>query len=571
MSRSCPRRPPLNQYFLGAVAIILLCSFGLGAAALSGYYQTYENSALGLSRLLAFRTVLDASLRASNERGPTNAALGRNLVGDSARAGGLELARQATDAAIARLESSSELAEPLGALKQQLRRTRADVDTLLDRPWPERDPASVEQAINGMFAAYDLAQPLAGAAMTSMITHGSDRTGQAINARMIGELRDYSGRLGSYIVIAIAQGHPMTPEQKAAFFATKGRVLQLWQLLQQQIAVNGSPKVLEALRDTERGFMQDGLLLIETARNRLEQGDIGLTTPGFTQAVVPTFAPIERLRAAYLDMTTRELEGRRDAAERALAFAAAATVITLAIELLLLLAGQRLLFSPLLQAREEVMRLADGQIEQAVATPFLRGEMRSLFDALVTLREKLIERDRLDADRSRLEQQLRRQADTDGLTGVLNRGALERLVPHLAKTAEPTGLILLDLDHFKSVNDRHGHTAGDAVLRSAAQRLRAALREEDVLARFGGEEFAILVTARSGEPLATIATRLRQVIEAEPFDLPGGQMIALTASLGTATATAHAEMWLALLKAADAALYEAKTLGRNRVVASGGG
>lgn len=563
------RGTALNPYFLGAVAIILLCSAGLGSNILSGYYRTLHNSELGLARLIAFRAVLDAANRVSVERRPTNTALGRITVGDGARAGGLALARRATDEAFVGLASSPAFSASVAGLQDQLRRTRAEVDTLLDRPRPARDPAAVERAVEGMFVAYDLTQPLLDTAMTALLKDDSNLVGRAMTARMIGELRDYAGRLGSYIVILIAQGRPMTPEQRTTFEATRGRVWQLWEHIRQQTVTSGTEQVVRASQDTAHSFMRDGIQMIDSARARLDAGEADFTTASFTRMIVPSFKPIEELREAYLAMTIRELETRRGLAEEALAYASAATGLALTVELLLLIAGQHLFFRPLLLARKEVIRLAEGRLEQAVSGPRLRGEMRGLFDALVTLRAKLIERDRLDEERARLEQQLRRQADTDGLTDILNRGALERLVPQLASVAGPVGLILLDLDHFKSVNDRHGHTAGDAVLRSAAQRLRGALREEDVLARFGGEEFAIIIVGQSPDTVASVAERLRQIVAGEPFSLPDGELIALTASLGTAMTAARPAIWIDLLRAADTALYAAKQRGRNRVVASG--
>lgn len=384
MSSSGLRGPALNRYFGGAVAVILLCSLGLGANVLTGYYRIYENSAVGLQRLLAFRTVLDAARSVSSERGPTNAALGRSSVGDAARAGRLAIARQATDAAIAAIDAHSVPSDAVAALKDQLSRARGDADRVLNRPSPERDPAEVEGLVNAMFAAYDLTQPLIDAATNAAITKGANLMGRAVTARMLGEMRDQSGRLGSYIVIAIAQGHPMTVEQGLAFATTQGRVFQLWQLIQQQVAIGGSAEVMEARRDTARIFMQDGLQLIAATHDRIAQGAKDLTTAGFTQAIVPNFKPIEQLRDVYLDMTVEELRQRRATAEQALAFASVGILLTLALELVLLLASQRLFFRPLLQARDEVVRLAEGRLERAVARPLLRGEMRSLFDSLAT-------------------------------------------------------------------------------------------------------------------------------------------------------------------------------------------
>lgn len=159
----------------------------------------------------------------------------------------------------------------------------------------------------------------------------------------------------------------------------------------------------------------------------------------------------------------------------------------------------------------------------------------------------------------------------DGLTGVLNRKALDqRLLAEIAFAVRhdaPLSVVLLDVDHFKAVNDTHGHPAGDAVLREIAARLTGALRIEDVLGRYGGEEFLIVARDITLEQGAQLAERMRALVDASPIVFEG-KAIPVSASFGVASlaccATRDAP---ALLAIADARLYEAKRSGRNRVVA----
>lgn len=168
-------------------------------------------------------------------------------------------------------------------------------------------------------------------------------------------------------------------------------------------------------------------------------------------------------------------------------------------------------------------------------------------------------------------------AERDELTGVLNRRGLERQRSHLlANTPDsPLHLLLLDIDHFKSLNDRHGHQAGDNVLKVFVNRLSNELRPHDLLARVGGEEFAILVGRLNDTEAWHLAERLRRRIADAPFiiDIPGRLGIVhldISTSIGIARMPEGAdavERWEQLMARADQALYAAKHGGRNRSVA----
>ena len=166
--------------------------------------------------------------------------------------------------------------------------------------------------------------------------------------------------------------------------------------------------------------------------------------------------------------------------------------------------------------------------------------------------------------------QLRQLATTDQLTGLLNRREFDRLLAEEVERARrferPLALVLLDLDHFKDINDQHGHPAGDAVLRTVAARITGAVRTIDRVARIGGEEFAVLLMETSIEQAAAAAQRLVEVVRGEPDSASDGIRLPVTISVGVAVAPTHAKESAALIEAADKALYAAKRAGRNRMV-----
>ncbi|MEO3691031.1 MULTISPECIES: GGDEF domain-containing protein [unclassified Roseateles] len=157
----------------------------------------------------------------------------------------------------------------------------------------------------------------------------------------------------------------------------------------------------------------------------------------------------------------------------------------------------------------------------------------------------------------------------DALTGLVNRRsfemALAREVDRVARSGEPALLLSLDIDHFKAVNDTYGHGAGDLVIKAVAEAVNQAVRPMDLVARVGGEEFAIILPSCQAHLGAVVAERIRTRVEARQVDIGNGQQLAVTVSLGGA----FAPQWvrsstLLWLERADRQLYRAKAEGRNR-------
>jgi diguanylate cyclase (GGDEF)-like protein len=163
---------------------------------------------------------------------------------------------------------------------------------------------------------------------------------------------------------------------------------------------------------------------------------------------------------------------------------------------------------------------------------------------------------------------LRRLATRDQLTGLLNRREYERILAEeqerCARFGNPLGLVIVDLDRFKSINDLHGHPAGDAVLREAARRIAGAIRTVDRAARIGGEEFALILVETDRASALEVARRAVAAVGTEPIEAGAGLMLNVTASAGVAELPSDAANAAGLFAAADRALYAAKASGRNR-------
>lgn len=204
------------------------------------------------------------------------------------------------------------------------------------------------------------------------------------------------------------------------------------------------------------------------------------------------------------------------------------------------------------------------------AHDFLRKPASGAIEVVLTV-ERAAEKKRLRETNLRLMRELEALSRRDALTGLFNRRVFDETL--LAETTRSRryllalSLVMLDLDHFKAINDRHGHAAGDTVLKLFAGIARAQTREGDTLCRYGGEEFAVLLAHTPLDGALEVARALVATTARTPF-VGGEARLDVTVSAGVARLHASDESGQALLAAADAALYEAKRAGRNQALAA---
>ena len=193
---------------------------------------------------------------------------------------------------------------------------------------------------------------------------------------------------------------------------------------------------------------------------------------------------------------------------------------------------------------------------------------KSLQDQASSLEQLVAER---TEELQNLYEKVQKLSITDDLTGVLNRRGLynfgEREVNRARRFGHRLASILFDLDHFKHINDKHGHRIGDQVLKMIAQQCKSEIREVDILGRYGGEEFVVLLPETPLVEAFQTAERLRQHIERQPIKTDKGE-IPTTISLGVSSLTSETNNFAALIESADAAMYLAKQSGRNCVRSS---
>ncbi len=541
----------------------------------------------GLHAMALAYKVMKVAEKSSAERGPTIPVLNDGEPPDPARTQRLQTFREASDAAMAdALQALRQTPSPaaaqalplLIAAQAQLQAARTEVDRVARLPVQERTaPGSTltRQPINAMFAVIDsVFEPITLLSAEAERIH-PDLSLALVGARYAAELREVAGRLGSQFTTPLATQQALGATERHEIPLLLGRITQLHQLLLVKARTSRpEASVQAALDEMQRRYFETGLPFVASATAAgLAGRPYGVDSAGFVARYVPEMKSIVELRDALYESGNAAAQARVREVRQRMAINTAIGLTVLAIELLVFLILRSQVLRPLLATTKAMRQVMRGDLTTDLPTGDARNEVGELQQAVCALRDASQAKLALEAEREGLIEELQRASTTDHLTGLLNRGAFEQRSPQLLAQAQrrgaPVTMVLLDIDHFKSVNDLRGHAVGDAVLRRVAHTAAGHFRESDLVARYGGEEFIALLPDTDSAGGQHMAERLRQLLAGiEHEELPG---LRVTASFGVSTINPGADDAVtlsSLFRSADAALYRAKQLGRNRTHAT---
>ncbi|HKT30415.1 GGDEF domain-containing protein [Dyella sp.] len=569
------------QLRVGA-ALLLAVAAGVSAYVFTGYAQGYRQSAQNLHALTSYDQALKAGNAISAERAPSNILLSLDPHAAPIYAATrveVAAARQHTDAALAQLDQLIR-AQPqangkvpqLAHARTSLAQARVAYDALARNAPAERSPQDLQTAIDKLIDARNQLDPLINDFYNEAVALAPDQTGIMQMARILSDLREYGGRLGSMLVVPLSTPQPIDAARRVAMARLRGRIDELHRLMPALMTEKTADNddIGSRRAQVEHDFFGHTLSLVDTLMAQ-PGTDYGVRAAAFTSEVLPDLVALERLEDRFMQRAIMQVNDNQHAEGRHMMLIGAFLLAFCLFLLAMLRAAENLVIRPLLLAKNEIVALASGDLRRAPRAGN-SVEARALHDAIDILRQQHMRSMQLSIERDELSTALRRQAHTDALTGLLNRHALEEITGDLS--AEPVrlsrgrGLILMDVDYFKPINDEHGHIVGDLVLREVAGRIRHLVQDPHMAFRYGGEEFAVLTNGLSMEELCQLAEAIRRAISSDGISVPGVSTLAVTASFGVAKGNAVVITWLDLLNAADEALYQAKAQGRNQLVAA---
>jgi len=572
-----------------AVGLVVVVLVGV-ARLVSLEWQQYKQSSVARQAVQKLRVTLVAAEMVSRERGPMNGVLGDlSPGGDPVLRERLRLARARTDLAFDAYQRALDEAHPgpvwaarqqlaqreLTALRQALVQARAQVDRLSAQPpnlaLAQRSGDQIREAVQAMVALVPRLSP----AMT-LFADEAQQADPALapavwGARMAAELRENAGLLGSLFTPALTRQLPFTVLEQERVDQAIGRIDELRHLMALRVGSSpASPRIQAAHASMmQRYFGRAAELLREVQHAGRTDGRYGMNPAEFAARYVPEMDAIVALRDAQLAEAEQHSLQARERARASLAWLASLTTLLMALVVVMLHLIRQRVVQPLTQVAEVLHAMGRGDLSPALPEPRANDEIAAVIGGIEALRRQSRARTDLERERDKLIETLREQSSTDFLTGLPNRRAFFEAAEAEMARARRHGfglvLLLLDVDHFKRVNDQLGHTAGDLALVAVAGMLHQGMRQGDLAARLGGEEFVALLSHCSLQAGMAFAERLREAIQAEAIDVGGDQpALHLTVSIGLADSAHHGHELEALMARADEAMYRAKHEGRNR-------
>ncbi len=570
----------LNRLFWFISLALMLLFSAMTARVVVREWGTYARGANSVEAVRVVQLAMRALETVSTERGPSNAVMGGSPAVVPMLRQQLAAARGRSDAALSDLQTvlrkntDARYVSALRKLEQvrlALASARQRVDQQAGLLKEQRAMDGVALAVQGMVAVVPTLVSVISDVSSLAVEADPELLDGLTGMRVAASLREYAGQVGSKFTAPIIMQQPLAQHEVIEIGKLYGRIEQLRALL--DVEMRSYRNILayrEALAVLDREYFGRGFPYIDgLLKVGLVSGAYGLDTSELARRYAPSMQPILQLRDVIYGDLIREAEARNRLARNFLVgILVMALFAFLCFSVLLYLVRQRVL-QPVLRATDLVVGLAEERFDTPIPLARYGDEVGDMLRALHVLKARSLERISLASERETLIEQLQVSSNTDFLTGTLNRRAFfvhsEQQLAIAQRYQRNLALILLDIDHFKRINDVHGHLVGDAILRHTVQLISQSLRKMDVLARYGGEEFIILVPEADLEQGMLVAEKLRTELSARQFDIDDKPQIAITASFGV-SALRGDESLDQIISRADVAMYLAKEGGRNCVV-----
>lgn len=564
------RSEQISTRLLILMSVIILSVLLIAVPQIISNYREYSRANRALVNIQALQVFAETSNKISRERAPTNKAMSSSTANFPDRIKELQDYRKGVDQQINLTVETlnkagfTSLADQVDVqLRHDLNIARKQVDAYLALPLKERNSVQMDQVIQGMFRAWDSCRAMLQQLINHSKKNNSDVTDYASIVLILADLRDQSGRVASNIMAPLSFSEPLPEYNKARSLQTQEQVKYLWRLMDtMQIESLKTPEYLYLYGQVKTQFIDQGLpivnRLVQESRN---QQPYFLTANQLTDAIVDKFTTVVNLQKYLLETHALSARHRMESEQRQFFITLFISLLSLSVAVFTMLYTRKKLFEPLIYARNMILELSQVQERDYLGDASIQTkEVHTLTDALDKLKEMLKQRDAFEF-------QLQNSANTDSLTGVSNRLALDVYLKNIAtqtKRFQELTLIMVDIDNFKYVNDRFGHILGDSVIVEIARCLKANIAQSDLIVRFGGDEFLILIDRIQWDWALQISESILADVSRLNFNSSmSNEQLNVSVSIGVATG---AESWEALFNRADASLFKAKAQGRNKVV-----
>lgn len=561
----------LSQKLYIAMSIIILSLCSLSIPLIVKSYRDYNKTNQALTEIQALQAVADLANKISRERAPANKLMSSNQQ---------DFAKHVLELKLYRLTVDEQMQKTLEVLKhsnlpnldlslfdrldEALMQGRQQIDAYAALPREQRNAETMDQAILKMFSAWDRSHDVLKDVIA--VSEGKDTavSNFYVQILLLADLRDQAGRAASNVMAHVTFEQPIPETNLARSLQTRKQVMYLWELidtLQPERDKTQEFKVLHQAVYNE--FLAKGLLIVERLMNEsIYNRPYYLTGTQLTEAIVDKFSTVVELQKYLLKYSVEKATIEKRKAQNVLLMTVSISLISIFAALFTMIYARKRVFGPLIQAREILFDLSYSSIRpNSMDTKDQPANVYSLFTAIQQLKQTLQQRDALEF-------RLKNIAHLDSLTGVANRYALNeyiKLLENQPTQFSETCLMVIDIDHFKQVNDVYGHLMGDQVIQFVAEKLKENIRTSDLLVRYGGDEFIVLIENIGMERALKIAEKIRcEIYEAKSVDNVRCPDLKVSISIGVAIG---ATSWMALLEKADRALFQAKEQGKNKVVA----